>query len=132
MSSDYFVFSSIRRHTRCALVTGVQTCAFPIFADRRFDSLRPGTAFHCHNRPGNCPEYLTESSSLVVTTSGRFLHRKNVRDDRHIPYFANRHIPGHTVEENQLLHTNAQSHTIPENPTVRKPEASKNPEKIGE
>src|SRR3546814_1295920 len=27
----YFVFvSSIRRHTRCALVTGVQTCALPI------------------------------------------------------------------------------------------------------
>src|SRR3546814_6091898 len=27
-----FFFSSIRRHTRCALVTGVQTCALPIFA----------------------------------------------------------------------------------------------------
>src|SRR3546814_8448033 len=26
----YFVFSSSRRHTRCALVTGVQTCALPI------------------------------------------------------------------------------------------------------
>src|SRR3546814_2857080 len=26
------VFSSRRRHTRCALVTGVQTCALPIFA----------------------------------------------------------------------------------------------------
>src|SRR3546814_5558185 len=26
-------FSSRRRHTRCALVTGVQTCALPIFAD---------------------------------------------------------------------------------------------------
>src|SRR3546814_4920648 len=25
-----FVFSSRRRHTRCALVTGVQTCALPI------------------------------------------------------------------------------------------------------
>src|SRR3546814_10652870 len=27
-----FFFSSRRRHTRCALVTGVQTCALPIFA----------------------------------------------------------------------------------------------------
>src|SRR3546814_1429004 len=27
----YFFFSSRRRHTRCALVTGVQTCALPIF-----------------------------------------------------------------------------------------------------
>src|SRR3546814_12904590 len=26
-----FFFSSGRRHTRCALVTGVQTCALPIF-----------------------------------------------------------------------------------------------------
>src|SRR3546814_8758623 len=27
-----FFFSSRRRHTSCALVTGVQTCALPIFA----------------------------------------------------------------------------------------------------
>src|SRR3546814_1891053 len=27
---DVFFFSSRRRHTRCALVTGVQTCALPI------------------------------------------------------------------------------------------------------
>src|SRR3546814_3133045 len=31
-SSFFFVFSSRRRHTRCALVTGVQTCALPISA----------------------------------------------------------------------------------------------------
>src|SRR3546814_14077688 len=29
-----FFFSSRRRHTRCALVTGVQTCALPIYVDR--------------------------------------------------------------------------------------------------
>src|SRR3546814_8864351 len=29
-----FFFSSRRRHTRCALVTGVQTCALPIFMTR--------------------------------------------------------------------------------------------------
>src|SRR3546814_6606216 len=29
----FFFFSSRRRHTRCALVTGVQTCALPIFDD---------------------------------------------------------------------------------------------------
>src|SRR3546814_6930466 len=28
-----FFFSSRRRHTRCALVTGVQTCALPISTD---------------------------------------------------------------------------------------------------
>src|SRR3546814_4731011 len=30
-----FFFSSRRRHTRCALVTGVQTCALPICFIRR-------------------------------------------------------------------------------------------------
>src|SRR3546814_10228383 len=29
----FFFFSSRRRHTRCALVTGVQTCALPISGD---------------------------------------------------------------------------------------------------
>src|SRR3546814_370115 len=28
-----FFFASNRRHTRCALVTGVQTCALPIFIE---------------------------------------------------------------------------------------------------
>src|SRR3546814_7576114 len=31
MKTVVFYFSSRRRHTRCALVTGVQTCALPIF-----------------------------------------------------------------------------------------------------
>src|SRR3546814_4704727 len=30
LESRRFFFSSRRRHTRCALVTGVQTCALPI------------------------------------------------------------------------------------------------------
>src|SRR3546814_7795452 len=32
LSLYFFFFSSRRRHTRCALVTGVQTCALPIFS----------------------------------------------------------------------------------------------------
>src|SRR3546814_6824926 len=31
----FFFFSSRRRHTRCALVTGVQTCALPIWPAER-------------------------------------------------------------------------------------------------
>src|SRR3546814_6098037 len=40
-----FFFSSRRRHTRCALVTGVQTCALPIcLPNPHYDSaLRPLT-----------------------------------------------------------------------------------------
>src|SRR3546814_2218019 len=38
MCDVFFCFSSRRRHTRCALVTGVQTCALPICAGRIFVS----------------------------------------------------------------------------------------------
>src|SRR3546814_2249628 len=34
MSVFRFFFSSRRRHTRCALVTGVQTCARPILQEK--------------------------------------------------------------------------------------------------
>src|SRR3546814_5252334 len=42
-----FFISSIRRHTRFALVTGVQTCALPIFArpTHAFHDLSPGLDF---------------------------------------------------------------------------------------
>src|SRR3546814_10903756 len=36
----FFVFSSRRRHTRCALVTGVQTCALPICRKGLRDALK--------------------------------------------------------------------------------------------
>src|SRR3546814_11412600 len=35
-----FFFSSRRRHTRCALVTGVQTCALPICVPQRIGAER--------------------------------------------------------------------------------------------
>src|SRR3546814_6076129 len=51
-------FSSRTRHTRCALVTGVQTCALPIFSDvlraLRRDDL---TALNAHDG-GGVPSYL--------------------------------------------------------------------------
>src|SRR3546814_9360728 len=40
----FFFFSSRRRHTRCALVTGVQTCALPIFDATLRRSGYPGFA----------------------------------------------------------------------------------------
>src|SRR3546814_6475448 len=36
----FFFFSSRRRHTRCALVTGVQTCALPISGRQEFARLK--------------------------------------------------------------------------------------------
>src|SRR3546814_1998564 len=40
----FFFFSSRRRHTRCALVTGVQTCALPILGET-FMPFRPHSLF---------------------------------------------------------------------------------------
>src|SRR3546814_10726662 len=44
----FCVFSSRRRHTRCALVTGVQTCALPIYTTGgvvHFITKRPSKEF---------------------------------------------------------------------------------------
>src|SRR3546814_5161516 len=40
----FFFFSSRRRHTRCALVTGVQTCALPIYEADMVQKFRVGLA----------------------------------------------------------------------------------------
>src|SRR3546814_3287629 len=49
-----FFFSSRRRHTRCALVTGVQTCALPICSqspDRRSSRGAGRRSFPCRPVP---------------------------------------------------------------------------------
>src|SRR3546814_4798690 len=46
-----FFFSSRRRHTRCALVTGVQTCALPISRRRRLDRGGADRARHPAGNP---------------------------------------------------------------------------------
>src|SRR3546814_4954621 len=62
-----FFFSSRRRHTRCALVTGVQTCALPIFG-REASAAPAGIGF-----------------SLIVTDMrdrrGRFDRPKSVQSE---------------------------------------------------
>src|SRR3546814_8158493 len=58
---DFFViffFSSRRRHTICALVTGVQTCALPIFGHCRLSLAGP---------EGSAPPGLGESHIRVAT-----------------------------------------------------------------
>src|SRR3546814_9326562 len=47
----YFFFSSRRRHTRCALVTGVQTCALPICENGFGWNLRLKTTHRMLNDP---------------------------------------------------------------------------------
>src|SRR3546814_4770669 len=47
----FFFFSSRRRHTRCALVTGVQTCALPIYAQMLCDLMNAEKVTHSAGVP---------------------------------------------------------------------------------
>src|SRR3546814_8924916 len=85
------VFSSRRRHTRCALVTGVQTCALPISsfsigasasaytADRAFANGGVGGVFTVSRQaftpgqtdvPGNPTWFYRASLTTALTASG--------------------------------------------------------------
>src|SRR3546814_9605904 len=98
-----FVFSSRRRHTRCALVTGVQTCALPISITRN-DALRrslpvllsgmPGYSFRPLSRdrrqahgaqtlPARSEEHTSELQSLMRISYAVFcLKKKNKKNKK--------------------------------------------------
>src|SRR3546814_8352038 len=74
--NDDFFFSSRRRHMRCALVTGVQTCALPIFttivalldpADIRADGVVRSTQI------GRVPKALADNfeGAAIAVADGR-------------------------------------------------------------
>src|SRR3546814_6998374 len=61
-----FFFSSRRRHTRCALVTGVQTCALPIsFRAQVADNVR--TAIQRWEPRVDLIDVLVETSAIAPT-----------------------------------------------------------------
>src|SRR3546814_7393453 len=61
-----FFFSSRRRHTRCALVTGVQTCALPIWLVIPGESRGPCDAGARHLDPGFRRGSLTFPEGIIV------------------------------------------------------------------
>src|SRR3546814_12710643 len=63
----FFFFSSIRRHTRCALVTGVQTCALPI--SRRTAS-KPASTRKRRRQP-RLPTAATSRSCRLLSVAAR-------------------------------------------------------------
>src|SRR3546814_1111722 len=76
----FFVFflSSRRRHTRCALVTGVQTCALPICVQRRL----PSAIFERQQRRDVLARrhaYLRAVRRSQLQEGDRSLHRPEVR-----------------------------------------------------
>src|SRR3546814_10722740 len=63
-----FFFSSRRRHTRCALVTGVQTCALPIFQLGDADEL-PQDARLTFSMRAQTPARFTMQQQIEVATA---------------------------------------------------------------
>src|SRR3546814_12242084 len=65
----FFFFSSRRRHTRCALVTGVQTCALPICASAKA-VLQAGARMLASDSPACTRSYgaLTNTRSTIAST----------------------------------------------------------------
>src|SRR3546814_5074606 len=66
----FFFFSSRRRHTRCALVTGVQTCALPIYNIPLFGARKNGREAITYPHP------LLEG--ILAETYGIFVYQEQV------------------------------------------------------
>src|SRR3546814_5491986 len=66
-----FLFSSRRRHTRCALLTGVQTCALPISAETAAADAA-ATGAHAHPAAAVAVRGPAEQHA-IGTEPGRFL-----------------------------------------------------------
>src|SRR3546814_8257628 len=71
-----FFFSSRRRHTRCALVTGVQTCALPICEHGEYPDNEKGQKLYPRRR-------LFEEIVKVFRATGRSVP---VYNDKHLSY----------------------------------------------
>src|SRR3546814_6404607 len=82
-----FFFSSRRRHTRCALVTGVQTCALPTSTLAIAGFAAAPAAAEGEDAP--LPYELTESSGTTLATGdgqsdervGRYLQNTDIDDN---------------------------------------------------
>src|SRR3546814_9304522 len=61
---DFFFFSSRRRHTRCALVTGVQTCALPI----------------CYYEQHHNVRYTEDAIKAAVELSSKYINDRKLPD----------------------------------------------------
>src|SRR3546814_14192588 len=69
----FFFFSSRRRHTRCALVTGVQTCALPILIEEKVPVYAAGLG-----NPGPWMDRLHANGTIVMAVVGKVKHALQV------------------------------------------------------
>src|SRR3546814_16093071 len=90
-----FFFSIGRRHTSCALVTGVQTCALPIFADHK--SCRNFAAWIADISPtrkpwirARWPSVARPAMAMVTIHSSAVGDRHTIRAGTQLPAAPNR------------------------------------------
>src|SRR3546814_1731299 len=74
----FYFFSSRRRHTICALVTGVQTCALPISETNTFSPIptsRASSEETLYAPPGRHPDQIT------LFTAPLWIARRRAKED---------------------------------------------------
>src|SRR3546814_2296205 len=82
-----FFFSSRRRHTRCALVTGVQTCALPIWVAQHWAVAHPrkhlssaGLGTMGFGLPAAIGAQLADPDARVICVSGDGGFQMNIQE----------------------------------------------------
>src|SRR3546814_380287 len=84
----FFFFSSRRRHTRCALVSGVQTCALPIYPPQSREASAIDVVANITNLRSTCDD---SGPQLYTNATFDVLARRsdaNGARDVTLPYFA--------------------------------------------
>src|SRR3546814_5877450 len=85
----FFFFSSRRRHTRCAFVTGVQTCALPISKLKPPNNRSPRSAQARGERQmniSNTMHHLRYRADAAIGEIGRRLIRFSQRNSNYLSH----------------------------------------------
>src|SRR3546814_16347796 len=123
----FFFFSSRRRHTRCALVTGVQTCALPISTSHFLARLKhiktcAANVQAVHSFPNSrcSPLFHHSFRGLHVTSVTDRPQKKHLLSLGRRTFLPESPIPSHE----RLQHVRDQRHAIPALPIrLRRPRA---------
>src|SRR3546814_8106685 len=106
----YFFFSSRRRHTRCALVTGVQTCALPILPLSFASAMMASGSRNSHALRRSAP---TNRFEPAQTSRGK--NTKNRKSENQtLPAWSSRSgWPPATVFDSEIVpfHARSEEHT---------------------
>src|SRR3546814_16957750 len=92
-----FFFSSRRRHTRCALVTGVQTCALPILLAALHERSRSGLGQHIDMALLDCQVAMLANQNLNYMTTGTAPRRAGNAHQNLVPYQVFAAADGHLI-----------------------------------